>query len=307
MMFRDRWFPSRNPLELLGLPEPSQDRARCDDGLVLRGATKDTHPNQMESVMSDIIRLRVERDLAAVPADALSLRFGPRLLTEARDSARYFQLHYAPREDADDPRPGLADVGLDPETGAVITFLVAEIERLNESIYAEGPLAGFPVAKVRELLGEVRGALVWVAAGDPSLANWVGSLRRVHRRVSTADLVSALSEYARAGRAAEARLRTLRAFDPAVLDEAEALEREWVGRPEIDRTLRERRQKLAWLLRDHMRRVVAAADYAFRRHPELRRAARSERMLRERAAAARTRRERRDAAAATTPATQPTP
>jgi hypothetical protein len=255
--------------------------------------------------VSDIIRQRVERELAAVPAEAFRLRFGPRLLTEARHLARYFQLHYAPRGDAGDARPVLADVGLDAASGAVIAWLVDEIERVNETVYAESPLADFPAPRVRALLAELRAALRWVAAGDPALSAWVGALRRVHHRAATPDLVSALSEYVRADRAAEDRLRAIRAFDPALLDEAEALARAWVERPEADRTVRERRLKLGWLLRAHMRRVVDAADYAFRHHPELRKAARTERTHREKAAAARTRRERR-AAAAATPTPPPT-
>jgi hypothetical protein len=258
--------------------------------------------------MSDILRLRAERELDAAPAEALELRFGARLLTEARHLVRYVHLRYAPRLDGDNPVPGLADVGLDPETGPLIAFAIEEIERLNETIYAEGPRTTFPVPRAREVLGELREGLKWVALGDAALTAWVDSLRRIHRRTSAADLVSALSEYLRAARAAEPRLRAMRSFDAALLDEAETLVRAWVDRPDADRSARERRQKLAWVLREQMRRVVAAADYAFRRHPGLRRDARSERTNREREVAARTRKERREKAAAggTTPEA-PTP
>jgi hypothetical protein len=262
--------------------------------------------------MSDIIRERVERDLAGLRRLPRVPKVSAILLAEGEHAARFCELHYEPTVEAGRALPGLRGARLPHDTPAVIYFLIQELERTRGEA-ASGGVRDFPVARVREIRHDLRSLLRWEADEDPALAARLGVLDRTHRRATGRErAVVALAEYVQVARANEAQLRTLGAFDPALLDEAEALIAAWRARPALERQPAEvRRAGLSALLRQRIRRVVAAADLVFRHHPDVAARARSERQRRARAEAARTRRARRDAASRTpsgpaTPTEEPT-
>jgi hypothetical protein len=254
--------------------------------------------------MSDIIRDRVERDLAGLRRLPRRPYVSSILLAQGEHAARFCELYYEPTVEDGRRLPGLRGARLPEDTPAVIYYLIAELGRTRGEPEAGG-VADFPVARVHEIVRDLREVLRWEAGEEPALAARVSALGRTHRRARGAErAVVALAEYVQLARAHEARLGTLGAFDPALLDEADALHAAWRARPKVERHPADvRRAGLAVLLRQRIRRVVAAADLVFRNHPDVAARARTERRRRAAAQAVRTRRATRDATPSVTPTT----
>jgi hypothetical protein len=278
------------------------------------GATGHTI-HQRERDMSDILWDRIERE-----ADSLENvpRLGgatPDLLARADHAARYFDLYYEPGKIGDTRRPGLRDADLPETLGAEIRRIKAELERADVDRFDASETS--PKAPARAIVSEIRDLLAWRADEDPSLAARLDGLARLHRRAQSAERVMvALSEYTLLARAHEERLRRLGAFDPAMLDGAETLMRDWAERPRLGRKKGDpRAAALAILLRRRVRLVVRAAALVFRRrYPDLAAEAFTERQRRANANRTRARRAARTGAAtsvkpAAAPATpdEPTP
>jgi hypothetical protein len=259
--------------------------------------------------MSDVIRDRVERELAALSDPPANVGASVTLKADADHAARYLELYFAPDETAEPRRPGLADAGVSPALAAEMRHIMAEIDRTT---FAPEAAATFPVASARAIIREMRVLLRWIAPADPALGAKVRTLSLAHRTAnSPGRLAVALGEYLLVARAHEAALRALRTFDPALLDEGDALLRAWNNRPTRDLgPANRRRAGLALLLRRRMGLVLRAADVVFRHHPDLARAARSERQLKMAAARARGRRKPAEpetpAVEPATPVTEPT-
>jgi hypothetical protein len=239
--------------------------------------------------MSDEIPDRVEREIAGLTDAPTNVGASAALKADADHAARYCELYYAPDEEAQPRRPGLADAGVSPFLAREMRYLMAEIDRTT---FESEPETTFAVGRAREVVGELRVMLKWIARGDAVVEAKVRTLGRAHGKVRSAGRVAvALSEYLLVARAHEAALRRLRMFEPSLLDEADALLHAWNTRSTRDLGPASRRRAgLALLLRRKMALVLRAADVVFRHHPDLKRAARSERQLRVAAAIARARR-----------------
>jgi hypothetical protein len=256
--------------------------------------------------MSETIHEKIEREVAALWPSPPRARVGQVLLAEGRHAAKFAEDHYAPVGEGGKRLPGLADANLPATIAAEMRSLIDALEGNNMEGYGAAAPSPFPLARVKEVITALGRSIGWLAVDDPALAARLRDLRRAHRGAKGAPAwAGALAEHLRLARAEEERLRALPAFRVALFDEAEALLRAQREAPPSDDTWRLRRVALGALLRQRIRRVVAAADFVFGPRSPIAREARSERLRRQQTAAGRARREHRPEPDAPTP-TAPT-
>jgi hypothetical protein len=254
--------------------------------------------------MSAEIRERMEREVVQMGEAAGEKVAGPALVQDAEHVAVFSQSHMQAVEEGPGARPGLAQVSLSPEVPEEMLVLIALIREANVASHRK--TAGVPHARLIKVLRELRAAARWLATNTPEAAAQVEGLRKSHRGARRpADVAIAIAEYLVLAREHEPRLRALGAWRAPIIEEAEALlrsHRDGLAAPPDPQQVR--RQALGALLRRRMRLALEAVDYAFRDHPAIAWAARSERMQRQIAASARARR-RKGATKPAEPAAEP--
>jgi hypothetical protein len=214
-----------------------------------------------------------------------------RELAEGHELVAYVRAHLEPaREGA---RPGLRAGGVSQTFVEETTFLLDRLASYAERI-AE-PLPSYPFARARAVMRELRACLGWIARGDAGVAAALSAWAKNHPDRRAADLHRvALSALVAIARPRATDMAAAPGVDPALLDEAAALAA-WsrVGASGLRLSWMAEACGLLAVLRARTRDVVEIADFVFRHHPELARAARPRRLLEARAAAGRSRRRKR--------------
>jgi hypothetical protein len=243
--------------------------------------------------MSETIRETIDREAAALASPLPRAHFGAQTLSDADQTAGFFDRHYAPSIVDGQPVPGFRDADLPATRGDEIRLLLEDIGALNVLLLAA--VAGFPAAPLRALVTRGHALLRWRVRAEPALAPQVRELMRKNGRLRrSGPLAVALGDVLRLARADADRLRALQGLAPAFFDEAETTLRDFRAWHPPDLTpAYTRRARLAVLLQSRVSEITATADVLFHGFPHLVRAARGEGVLSAAAASARTRRGRR--------------
>jgi hypothetical protein len=165
------------------------------------------------------------------------------------------------------------------------------------------PSVRIAAREMRASIQELTIPLRWLAVDDPAFDAECRRLRRQHAPARTAGaLAVALSETLHFVRSVPAREAVVRGVSPTAIEDAVALLAAWHERElRGDGARRRRRAGLMTMINGRIRRVLVAADIAFRHHPAIAREARTERRLRILAEARRARRKTKEE-----PAVEPT-
>jgi hypothetical protein len=216
-----------------------------------------------------------------------------REVAEGHELVAYVRAHLEPVGEGAYARPGLRSGGVQPTFVDETTFLLDRLAASAELIQKAQP--GYPITRARVVMRELRACLGWLARRDGQIATSLKAWAEHHANRRAADLHQmALRGLVTIARHHAESIAAAPGAAPALLEEAIELG-EWsdngAKRRHTDR-LREARGLLA-VLRARTRDVVEIADFVFRHHPDLARAARPRRLLDARAAAGRSRRRKR--------------
>jgi hypothetical protein len=231
-------------------------------------------------------------------------------LAEARVAVAFLEAYWAPAT-SPTPRPGLQDSGpgvtlaMAGELRAMIASAGALHTELRAAALARMDRA--PVERGRVLLRTLRRLLAFVLAsdlgGDERGARQLLAVRRAHPEQARSPTLVAkqLHAFASLANVHRARLKAVRAFDVALIDEAVLLADALrvIRRPSRRPELAFQRAERDRLLREIWTRVLAiraAARFVFMDHPQLARLPGSKRARTEKAAQRRAAREAKKSA-----------
>lgn len=188
-----------------------------------------------------------------------------------------------------DVHPGLASAArrFDEQISGDLTALVEaiQVEHTAFRLAAEPPVSREAVERGEALIDELTAALEFLFDDgvEDELDAQLDAISNLYGTRSRSDdaLAAALFDFATLANEHRDQLDGLRGFNLADIDEALALASEVrarssispTERAELARTHRVRRNQLVTLLQRKIALVRAAARYAFRRHPDLARAA----------------------------------
>jgi hypothetical protein len=220
--------------------------------------------------------------------DIVSLKVPLHILTaEAVDVARFFQRRWSAERDAAGKviLPGLelcsGHGGITPELGDEILALQQEVQAAKAAhLLTRSPKAEpAPTRRAAFVLAEIRAALAWLMDDgiDDERDAQLKRLNETHRHRASQDaLAAALDDYVALASRYRDELDGLGDFDVALLDEAKTLavrlrersaERPAPRSPNGERSPKELRKRLAFMLRQRMLAVRSAAQFVFRHHP----------------------------------------
>jgi hypothetical protein len=308
----------KQPSSKANAPSPPADEPSAPAAAASGAASAPSLPGTGARSALDVWRDEAMRLPAGVPRPRVPLHV---LLDEAVSVARFFESHYPTLRNEDGT---VARIGLDSvaRPGRDLTAsTAAEVLSLREAIHeaqvryveASAPRPGPPLARMRFVLKEIRGALGFLLddgkrdVRDVQLeqleASGSGSPR------STSALILALYQLATFANTHRAELDGLGGFDAALIDEAFALVDATKALPpvvplaELPSDVLDLRNRLAMLLAARMSVVRAAARFVFRASPAIVREATSTYERRRAVAARRAKHEKKADSDAPPPAT----